>query len=210
MIAKFDPRRNYGGEPEGSNRWRPVEEGLHVFQVVKAESKTSRSGNPMVEVELEVVGKRDKSVGLTAREWFTLEADWLWKLKRFCDAIDPAMPGGDDPDALDVDSTASLRRRFVGKLLVGRVWHKPDTFVGRDGRTRNTVRVRFGRKDWRELTAAERDKIEEQYGSPDGPTRGGGREPGSDDDLDPYYSESGGDAWPGDDPGPVDDFDIPF
>ncbi len=198
-MPKFNPRSTYDDGNGGS--WKAAEDGEHVCVVTEAELGFSNAGNKMITLVAKVADKDDRSAGCKLREWFVIDPSWFGKLKDFCDAINPDMPGPDTPGGFDAESQQSIDKHWLGKLFVGKTYREKDTWNGK-----TTTKARFDRYGWRALTDDEQQRLAMQYGgdvSTAAPKRnrsadpfGDGAPPPSDEDFGGFTEDFGDDEIP--------------
>jgi hypothetical protein len=63
-----------------------MEEGEYSFEVTKATQKTSKSGNPMIELQLKVWEKQNGGVKIIF-DYLVSTKNMLYKIKHFCDSV---------------------------------------------------------------------------------------------------------------------------
>lgn len=81
MSIEFNPMTDEEARKAESNCF---DEGTYQFLVIECEARTSKKGNAMLAVVLEVrtdIGKRK------VRDWVMLDGQMAWQLKKFCECI---------------------------------------------------------------------------------------------------------------------------
>ena len=114
---------------ENDNDFDPVEDGLHICQIVKAVARVSGNGNPMIMIMYKVVGDEDSDFGKKFPTWITLATkdrgklkpnEWgMRDLRRICNSARPKIHGNkvDPGDGLDPTDQASLWDNLLGVVL---------------------------------------------------------------------------------------------
>lgn len=85
-------------------------EGDYKFKVVKAEEQESQGGNPMIVWDFEVAEGKHK--GGKIRDYTSLSANALWKLKGYLEAMNFELPGS----AFDLDLADMVDEEVMGRV----------------------------------------------------------------------------------------------
>ena len=100
--------------PQDLVEYEPVEEGDYGFVVVNAEDTTSRKGNEMVALTLQVdVEGREKPI--TVFDQLVNTPGSLWVLKAFCQSVTPSI----DFEAGELQSVNCIGGTGVAHLVLG-------------------------------------------------------------------------------------------
>lgn len=114
MSYSFNPMTE-----EELNSASMIEEGFYDFEVVKSTRKTSKSGNPMAELNINVWDKEGKQHLIFDYLVFSTVPLNIKKVKHFCDAVglQDQYKQGQIPEELE---------RYCGKVLIGIQEEKPN------------------------------------------------------------------------------------
>lgn len=166
MAINFDqlPKER----PEGNNAYALTAPGLHKASIESAEIKTSKAGNPYLNVKYKVDDNTTMFDMIMDSDTPAIQ----YKLSRFVQALKLPLVG-----SLELED---LRRIIVGKELVIDVIHKPNKYTNASGEPVETIKAEvdlFGRdifypiEQYAELVAANKADEEDSTFTPEQETK---------------------------------------
>jgi hypothetical protein len=81
----------------------PLARGRHEVEIVAAEARTSRAGNPMLDMTYRAMGRQGE---VLLKDYLVATARSRWKIRHFCEAL------GIDFDKGQIDPPALIGRRI--------------------------------------------------------------------------------------------------
>ena len=110
MLGTFNPGRTFMVNLDFSNvkSRDPLEEGLYLLTIEKAEEALSSNGNPMIKVTYKV----DDHEGYKVFDQYTLIESCMFKVKEFFDAL-----GMDTSADIDMDISELVVQQVTGTIF---------------------------------------------------------------------------------------------
>lgn len=103
------------GSDNGGGGWQPLPEGTYDLSIRSAEAKTSKAGNPQIQLTCEVAD--GEYAGKRATVWYSLLPNSTWKLDRLIDALGIGRQPTGEFDAAGKEILAFDVDHLVGRVV---------------------------------------------------------------------------------------------